>query len=82
MPWYLYNPIDTFPHNPVDANNYDLIGNTPPSCPSPNSKLCAIQAADNSGNPIITQALTSEMLLALSNSFESTNVLLRPTLYP
>lgn len=82
MPWYLYNPIDSFPHNPVDPNNYDLIGSLPPSCPSPNNRLCAIQANDNLGNPIITQALASDMLVAIANSFETTNVLLRPTLFP
>ncbi len=82
MPWYLFNPIDTFPHNTVDPNNYDPIGSIPPSCPNPNTKLCAIQANDNLGNPIITLALAGEMASAINNNFESTNVLLRPTLFP
>lgn len=82
MPWYLYNPIDTFPHNTTDPNNYQLVGITPPNCPNPNNKICAIQAVDNLGLPNITTALTSEMLNAVNNSFETTNVLLRPTLYP
>lgn len=82
MPWYLFNPIDTFPHNTTDPNNYQLVGILPPTCPSPKTKLCSIQASDNQGLPIFTQALTSEMATALNNSIESTNVLLRPTLFP
>lgn len=82
MPWYSFIPIDTFPHNTTDPNNYQLVGILPPNCPTPKSHLCAIQAADNSGLPIITTALTAEMADALNNSFESTNVLLRPTLLP
>lgn len=82
MPWYIYNPIDTFPHNPADPNNFVLIGNYPPSCPSPKQKLCAIQASDNMGQPILTAALTVEIAVAVNNAMDTTNVILRPTLYP
>jgi hypothetical protein len=82
MPWYIFNPIDSFPHNACDPNNYDLIGINPPNCPSPNLRLCAIQAYDNFGVPIITQALCAEIATAVINQTETTNVVLRPTLYP
>ncbi|NJI74041.1 hypothetical protein HCX49_12590 [Sphingobacterium kitahiroshimense] len=77
MPWYVYNPVDSFPHNPCSPNNYVLIGTTPPSCPAPNNFLCAIQASDNMGSPIITAALCQEIALALQNRIDTTNVLLR-----
>lgn len=77
MPWYVFNPIDPFPHNPCDPNNYVLIGSTPPSCPGANNYLCAIQAADNLGKPIITPALCNEIALALLNHIDTVNVLLR-----
>jgi hypothetical protein len=73
MPWYKYNGGD--PGNP---NNFDLIGSTPPSCPSPNNRLCAIQASDNMGQPIITAALVAEIASAVNNRMETTNVLLCP----
>lgn len=73
MPWYQFTGD---PSNP-----YTLIGNTPPNCPSPKIHLCAIQAADNLGQPIITYQLTLEIVAALNNSTDSTNVRLRPTLY-
>ncbi|MEN5193419.1 hypothetical protein [Sphingobacterium faecium] len=80
MPWYSYQPIDSYPHNTTDPNNYNLVGIIPPNCPNPNEFICAIQANDNLGKPIFTTALRNEMLLALNNRIETTNVLLRPTL--
>lgn len=80
MPWYSFTPIDSYPYNTGDPNNYTLVGTNPPTCPSPKIKLCAIQAADNQTKPIFTQALALEMATALNNSIESTNVLLRPSL--
>lgn len=77
MPWYSYTPI-TFPGNICDPNNYTLAGIFPPSCPNPNLNLCAIQALDNLGHPIITFALMCEIATALQTHFESTNVLLKP----
>lgn len=82
MPWYLFNPIDAFPHNVNDPNNYDSLGIVPPNCPSPNLRLCAIQAYDNFGSPIITMALSTEIGTAVNNRTETINVVLRPTLYP
>lgn len=80
MPWYSFTPTGSFPYDPGNPNNYTLVGNTPPSCPNPNNYLCGIQASDNSGKPLLTQALEAEITLALGNRIETTNVLLRPTL--
>lgn len=74
MPWYQYNGI-----NPSNPNAFTLIGNTPPNCAGPKTYLCAIQAQDNSGQPIITLELTLEIANAVNNRTESTNVRLRPT---
>lgn len=77
MPWYSYTPI-TFPGDICNQNNYTLLGIFPPVCPSPKLRLCAIQAVDNLGHPILTPALICEIATALQNRAESTNVLLRP----
>ncbi|MGJ1322847.1 hypothetical protein ACR780_09170 [Sphingobacterium faecium] len=77
MPWYSYNPGAQDVSNP---NNYTLVGSTPPSCPNPNNFLCAIQAADNGGFPILFLIwLIIEIANAINNRTESTNVRLRPT---
>ncbi|MOA49248.1 hypothetical protein D3C78_1721040 [compost metagenome] len=80
MPWYSYNPVDAFPHDACNPNSYTNVGNTPPSCPSPNNHLCAIQANDNAGKPIFTRALLCEIVTALNNRVDTTNVQLRPNL--
>ena len=80
MPWYQFTPIGIAPYDPNTPNNYTLVGSTPPSCPNPNNFLCAIQANDNFGKPIITCALLAQIDLALANRTETTNVLLRPTI--
>ncbi len=77
MPWYSYTPI-TFPGNICDPNNYTLLGIFPPVCPSPKVRLCAIQALDSFGQPILTPALFCEIATAMQNRMEGVNVLLRP----
>ncbi|MNL55490.1 hypothetical protein D3C87_1789090 [compost metagenome] len=77
MPWYLYTPV-TIPPDVCNPNNYTLVGSIPPNCPNPNNFLCAIQANDNLGKPIITFALICEIANAVNNRTETTNVLLRP----
>lgn len=77
MPWYQFTPGGFF-RDISNPNNYTLIGNTPPSCPSPNNKTCAIQALDNSGKPIITIGTVVDILIALARDTESVNVLLKP----
>lgn len=76
MPWYVYDAGAT---DVTDPNNYGPPLSTPPSCPSPKIYLCAIQAADNSGSPVILIVLQAEIANALNNKAESTNVKLRPT---
>ncbi|MEJ5145361.1 hypothetical protein [Sphingobacterium sp. MYb388] len=75
MPWYSYNN----PGSIGDPNSYNLEGNTPPSCPNPNNFICAIQANDNLGKPILTFGLVVAIADALQTRTESTNVLLKPT---
>lgn len=79
MPWYKYQPPNCMYCNPCDPINYILFGNTPPSCPAPKIYICAIQAMDNGGKPIITPSLCAEIIAALNNSADSTNVHLRAT---
>lgn len=80
MPWYIFCPKNP-PYDPCNPNNYVLVGSTPPSCPSPKIYLCAIQAADNMGKPIITIQLCEEIIISLNNQIETINVRLRPTLF-
>lgn len=76
MPWYLFCPTG-FPANTSDPTLYQLPQSVPPNCPGQKNFLCAIQANDNSGTPIITPALALEIANALNNKIESTNVKLR-----
>lgn len=78
MPWFSFTPAFP-PGNPCDPNQYTFVGNVPPSCPGVNNFLCAIQAINNFGQPIITAALVCEINAALENRTESVNVILRPT---
>lgn len=80
MPWYSFNPLGGFPFDVSDPNNYTLVGIFPPNCPDPNLHLCAIQAVNIGGRPLITCALICEIANALNNNLETTNVLLRPNL--
>lgn len=80
MPWYQFTPIGAAPYDPSNPNNYTLVGSTPPSCPSPNNFLCAIQANDNSGKPIITCIILAAIAFALVNRIETTIIILRPTI--
>ena len=76
MPWYVYDPAAT---NVANPNNYGPPLVPPPVCPSPKNFLCAIQANDNLGAPLLTPALFIEMANALNSRTESINVKLRPT---
>lgn len=77
MPWYLYTPIGSSPYNPLDPNNYTLVGMSPPSCPSPNLNLCAIQSSGNT-LPNISPSMCQDLIFALSNRVDTFNVLLKP----
>lgn len=61
--------------NPTLPNDYTF-SPTVPSCGG-QDQICAVQAVDNSGIPELTEALKDEMILALHNGIESTNVKLR-----
>ncbi|AIM38128.1 hypothetical protein KO02_16675 [Sphingobacterium sp. ML3W] len=76
MPWYSFTPIGT--PDVSNPNHYTLVGSTPPSCPTPNEQLCAIQASDNMSKPILTDSLIAEIGNTVNNKIESTNVLLKP----
>ena len=78
MPWYKFKPGGA-PPNVGDPNQYISTGSTPPNCPTPKLFLCAIQAADNMGKPIITTALILEIANALQRTTDSTNVKLCST---
>jgi len=75
MPWYSFTPTIT-PHEPQNPSQYTNVGTTPPSCIG-NQKVCAIQALDQSGQPDITPALLGEIVQALNNNTNNTNVLLK-----
>ncbi|QQD16041.1 hypothetical protein [Sphingobacterium sp. UDSM-2020] len=76
MPWYSFTPTLN-PSEPANPNEYTLLGAVP-SCPGNNNFLCAIQANDNMGQPIIDAALLAEISLALQNRIDRTNVKLKP----
>ncbi len=77
MPWYSYDPGATDISNP---NNYGPPLLSPPSCSGLKIFLCAIQAIDNFGKPLLTLIqLFIEIANALNCRKESTNVKLRPT---
>jgi len=77
MPWYVFTPGGSTP-NPANRNQYTLFGMFPPSCPG-NEKICAIQSMDSGGLPIMATSLLNEIIRALENRTESTNVLLKST---
>lgn len=77
MPWYSFTP-PWINGNICDPNNYTLITILPPSCPGANNLLCAIQALDNMGKPVLTPALICEIGSSLQNRIAGVNVLLRP----
>jgi len=78
MPWYEFTPAGGPPHAICDHNSYTYVGMTPPTCPTPKKSLCAIQANDSGGQPIMTYALVCEIGSALQNRMDSTNVMLKP----
>lgn len=78
MPWYYYTPAGP-PYNPCDPNQYTLVVGLPPGCPGANNYMCALQAVDSAGQPIITPDLCAEVATALQGRIDTTNVKLKPT---
>lgn len=77
MPWYVYDAGAT---DVTDPNNYGPPLAFPPSCSGLKIFLCAIQAIDNLGKPLLTLIqLIIEIANALNNRMDSTNVKLRAT---
>ncbi|WP_144243337.1 hypothetical protein [Sphingobacterium sp. ML3W] len=71
MNWFKLTGTD--PSNP---SHYTLVSSAP-ICIAPPQRLCAIYALnDGSGQPVITDALKNEMINALQNQVNTTNVLL------
>ncbi|WP_400261166.1 hypothetical protein ACFX5U_14545 [Sphingobacterium sp. SG20118] len=71
MNWYLFTGSD--PTNPA---HYTLVVSKP-NCTG-SKQICAIRATnDGSNNPVITNSLQNEMILALQNCISSANVLLK-----
>ncbi|UIR57396.1 hypothetical protein LZQ00_06150 [Sphingobacterium sp. SRCM116780] len=79
MPWYPYLPTGTPPYSVINTNYFGPPQAYPPACAPPHDFLCAIQATDSSGQPVITFALLEEMEFAINNRIETTNVKLRPS---
>ena len=77
MPWYVFNPSGPAPHSIGNMDFYDAPQILPPDFPGPKISLSAIHAEDDQGEPIITTDLALEIVMALTNKKESTNVRLR-----
>lgn len=77
MPWYSFTPSG-LNGDVCNPNNYTLLTTLPPTCPGSNNVLCAIQAIDNMGKPVITPSLMCEIGSTLQNGVAGINVLLRP----
>lgn len=72
MSWFSLNVNG----NPTQPGDYSPVAS--PSCPTGTNKICAIQAdPDGSGQPVITDSLKDEMIVALHSRTSSTNVQLR-----
>ena len=61
--WFTFSGV---PDDPNDPLNYTAVGSQPTTCTGTN-QICAIYANNASGNPVITNELKSDMLIALSN---------------
>ncbi|MEN5055155.1 hypothetical protein [Sphingobacterium kitahiroshimense] len=62
--------------NPINPNDYQL-ESTPPTGCNGSDQICAVQATDNAGKPVLSPALKDEMITALHDRTPSTNVKLR-----
>ncbi|ERJ57342.1 hypothetical protein [Sphingobacterium paucimobilis] len=61
--------------SPIAPSNYTF-RNSPPTCGG-QDQICAVQANNVGGQPDLTPALKDEMITALHDGVESTNVKLR-----
>lgn len=78
MPWYYYTPPGP-PYDNCNDTHFTLVVGLPPGCPGANNYLCAIQAIDSAGLPIITTDLCTQIATALRDRVDTTNVKLKAT---
>lgn len=72
MSWFSFTGT-----NPTNPSHYTF-SPTPPTCAIPTQQLCSLQAMnDGSNNPVITESLKDEMILALNSQANGTNVKLK-----
>lgn len=73
--WYIFSTIPN--SNPLDPASYSYPYYVKPSCPG-SVKLCAIRAYDDGfGQPVITDEIVCEIIVALQYGLDQTNVVLR-----
>ncbi|MBB2950181.1 hypothetical protein [Sphingobacterium sp. JUb56] len=70
----LFEIID--PAHPAEQTSYTPAGSPPPNCLG-NNQICTINATNSGGQPVINQALLSEMVTALNTRTSSANVKLK-----
>lgn len=74
MAWFSLTPDES----PTNPSNYTNVGNTRPTTCEGQDQICAIQANDNgSGQPVLTDALKNDMISALHNRANNSNVSLK-----
>ncbi|WP_286862708.1 MULTISPECIES: hypothetical protein [Sphingobacterium] len=71
MAWFSFTGSD-----PADPADYTL-SSSQPSCTGTPQQLCAIQATNNGGHPDLDTNILSEMVQALNNQANTTNVKLK-----
>lgn len=72
MNWFNFTGTD-----PSQPSHYTFTSGTP-SCASPTQQMCALQAdSDLGNNPVITENLKDEIILALQSQANTTNVRLK-----
>jgi hypothetical protein len=72
MPYYTLNPGGS----PIVSTDYTNIGGTAPTSCGGSEQICAIYTEGNS-QPVLTNALKNEMVLALNNHASTSNVFLK-----
>lgn len=72
MNWFTFTGTD-----PSQSTHYTLTSGTP-ICTAPTQQMCAVQAIDDgNGEPIITDTLKDEIMLALQNQVNNAHVRLK-----
>ncbi|MEJ5145380.1 hypothetical protein [Sphingobacterium sp. MYb388] len=69
--WFTYSGTD-----PADPTNYTAEGTSAPTCSGTPQQLCAIHTENNGGEPDL-ESIALEMVQALQNQVNTTNVKLK-----